>query len=180
MTIQQTIAAPESMMNTAADSRVGGAAKIRIAPLPAQFLERVRSGLDDLGQPVKRVVAVGGEPCRDVLRRAQPGEELILASFSPFTRSGPYKEYGPVYVLANPDGETFDRGSLPLHGYLRERFVIRAYSEGEEIVDAAMCAPRDAASTIDHFFARPDVAFLHVRFPTYGCFALRIDRESSR
>jgi Protein of unknown function (DUF1203) len=25
--------------------------------------------------------------------------------------------------------------------------------------------------------ARPEVAFLHVRFPAYGCFACRIDRQ---
>lgn len=176
MTTPQILDAP----HPATDSPTQPAAKIRITPLPSQFLERVRGGLDDLGQPVKRVVAEGGEPCRDVLRRARAGEELILASFTPFTRSGPYKEYGPVFVLANPGGETFDRSSLPLNGYLRERFVIRAYSESEEIVDAAMCAPRDAASTIDHFFERRDVAFLHVRFPTYGCFAFRIDRAPAR
>ena len=68
--------------------------KIQIAPLPEEFLTRVRTqGIDDLGQPVKRLVSVeGGEPCRDVLRRALPGEELILASFSPFGQVGPYHE----------------------------------------------------------------------------------------
>ena len=148
-----------------------------IAPIPDAFLERVRSeGIDDLGQPVKRVVAEGGEPCRDVLRRAVAGEELILASFTPFTKSGPYKEYGPIFVLANPSRES---ESVRLQtGYLREQFAIRAYSEAEEIVDAALVKANDFEETVQRFFASENTAFLHVRFPSYGCFALRIDRDT--
>jgi hypothetical protein len=66
---------------------------------------------------------------------------------------------------------------LPTDGYLRERFVIRAYSDAEEILDAAMVTPEDAESTVERFLGRDDTAFLHVRFPTYGCFALRVDRR---
>ncbi len=149
---------------------------IRIAPLPATFLQKVREqGVDDLGQPVKRVVAQGGEPCRDALRRAVAGEELILASFSPFEKTGPYHEYGPVFVLANGDPSE-PLQTLPTGGYLRDRFVIRAYSDAEEILDAAMVSPDDADAAVERFLDRDETAFLHVRFPTYGCFALRIDR----
>jgi hypothetical protein len=155
---------------------------IAIAPLPIEFLERVRlQQVDDLGQPVKRVVAEGGEPCRDVLRRARPGEELILASFSPFRIAGPYKEYGPVFVLANASDEPIQRDHLPLGEpgqYLREQFVIRAYSRDEAILDAALVRQSNAADKVREFLESENVAFLHVRFPTYGCFACRIDRAS--
>lgn len=152
-----------------------------VAPIPLTFLERVRSeGIDDLGQPVKRVAAKGGEPCRDVLRRASAGEELILASFTPFTKPGPYKEYGPIFVLAHASDESVRRDALPAAGtptnYLREQFVIRAYSPAEEIIDAALIDAPRFAETVDRLFVSPDTAFLHVRFPTYGCFACRIDR----
>jgi len=153
---------------------------IRIAPIPAEFLERVRrDGIDDLGQPVKRVIAEGGEPCRDVLRRAHPGEELILASFSPFTKAGPYKEFGPIFVLANAADATVRRDRLPTEGeqrFLRDQFAIRAYSDAEEIVDAAIVPATEAADAIERFLASDRTAFLHARFPAYGCFALRIDR----
>jgi hypothetical protein len=151
---------------------------INIAPLPADFLHRVRTfGVDDQGQPVKRLIAEGGEPCRDVLRRANPGEELILASFSPFAKSGPYKEFGPVFLLANESDEQADRSAFPTgSGYLRERFVLRAYSQEESIVEAAMLTPEDFDATLEKFLASPEVAFVHARFPTYGCFACRIDR----
>ena len=154
---------------------------IRVAPIPEAFLDKVRThGLDDLGQPVKRVVAAGGEPCRDVLRRASAGEELILASFSPFSRVGPYHEYGPVFVLANATGETVPRHALPIDGdpssYFAERFVLRAYNESEEIVDAELVTRDGATEVLSAFLGRDDVAFVHARFPTYGCFACRIER----
>jgi len=154
---------------------------ISIAPIPAAFLNRVRlEGLDDLGQTVKRVVAEGGEPCRDVLRRAQPGEKLILASFTPFTKPGPYHEYGPVFVLDEESDEQVRRDRAPVAGspndYLRDQFVVRAYSDEEEILDAALIEGRDFEATIERFFRSDDVAFLHVRYPTYGCFSCRIDR----
>lgn len=155
--------------------------RARIAEIPPDFLKQVRSeDRDALGQQVKRVIAEGGEPCRDVLRRARKGEELILASFSPFAKPGPYHEYGPIFVLANESSEDVDRDTVPAGtdgNYLQQRFAIRAYSENEEILDAALVEPSDAQETVDRFFARTDTAFLHVRFPSYGCFACRLDRD---
>ena len=156
------------------------AIRARITPIRPSFLHQVRTqGRDDLGQPVKRVTAKGGEPCRDVLRRAQPGEELILASYSPFTKEGPYREFGPVFVLASGSSEDIPHEIVAVGGesdYLRAQFVVRAYSENEEIVDAALVDAAGAQDVVEKFFARDGVAFVHARFPTYGCFAARFDR----
>ncbi len=154
---------------------------ITIAAIPQDFLDRVRrDGIDDLGQPVKRVVAEGGEPCRDVLRRARAGEELILASFSPFAKVGPYREHGPIFVLAEASDESVTRDALPQVGlpasYVREQCAVRAYSIDEEIVDAALIRATEFEETVERFLGSPATAFLHVRFPAYGCFAFRIDR----
>lgn len=151
---------------------------LRIVPLAQDFLDRVRGGLDDQGQPVERHVARGGEPLRDCLRRASPGEAILLASYCPFTVAGPYREYGPVFVASGPQAAP-PLGDLPLGGsrpYLSDSFVLRAYSRDERIVDARLSGPASAGADLSAFFARPDVAFVLARFPTYGCYALRLER----
>jgi uncharacterized protein DUF1203 len=157
--------------------------KIQIAKIPQPFLDKARlGGIDDQGQPVRRLRSEkGGEPCRDVLRRARAGEELILASFSPFALPGPFREFGPVFILAEPSAEPVRRDALPLPdgstgSYLQERFVLRAYGADESILAAELVAPKEAQPTLERFLGRPEVAFVHARFPTYGCFACRIDR----
>lgn len=119
--------------------------KIRIAPMPPAFLERAwEHGIDDQGQTVRRLRSLeGGEPCRDVLRGARSGEEFILARFCPFEHPGPYKEYGPVFVLSEPAYETVVRDALPLpkggpDDYFGDRFVLRAYSHGGDILDGEL------------------------------------------
>ena len=101
----------------------------------------------------------------------------MTARYIGVAKSGPYKEFGPVFLLANDTGETIDRHSIPIPtGYLRDRFVLRAYSREESILDAELLTPDDFDATLEKFLASPDVAFVHARFPVYGCFALRIDR----
>jgi hypothetical protein len=148
---------------------------LRIVPMPEEFLARARNGTDDLGQSVERHVARGGEPLRDCLRRAELGESILLASYCPFTRSGPYKEYGPVFIASTQQAAP-RLDALPLDGaqpYLAASFVLRAYSVEERIVDARMSSPQAAAGDLQAFLARGDVAFVLARFPTYGCYALR-------
>ncbi|MCC2956168.1 DUF1203 domain-containing protein [Massilia sp. IC2-477] len=168
------------MLAAAMSTATQPAPPFRIAPLAPAFLARVREARDDLGQPVERHVARGGEPLRDCLRRASPGEAILLASYCPFTLAGPYREYGPVFVSAAAQPQPrLDR--LPLEGeapYLGEAFVLRAYSREERILDARMSSPGAASGDLAAFLARPEVAFVLARFPTYGCYALRIEPAS--
>ena len=118
--------------------------------------------------------------CRDVLRRALPGEKLILASDCPFTKPGPYKEYGPIFVLAQPSETPPDLKTLPLPtgkdtDYLADIFVLRAYNEEESIVDAQLANPDTANGILDQFLSDPVVKFVLVRFAAYGCYAFRIE-----
>lgn len=153
---------------------------IRIVPLADAFLARVRGGADDQGQPVERHVAQGGEPLRDCLRRALPGEAILLASYCPFTVTGPYREYGPVFIAAAPQAVP-RLDALPVEGeqpYLGASFVLRAYSADERIVDAVMSSPFAAGNDLQTLFAHADVAFVLARFTAYGCYALRMERAT--
>lgn len=149
-----------------------------IAPLPEAFLARARAGTDDLDQPVERHIAQGGEPLRDCLRRAEPGESILLASFCPFSVSGPFKEYGPVFLAADPQPLP-SLNALPIEGdrpYLGASFVLRAYSKDERIVDARLSSPGSAVKDLQELWTHVDTEFVLARFTTYGCYALRISR----
>ena len=152
-----------------------------IVEIREDFLVQARTaGLDDLGQPVEHLTAKGGEPCRDAFRRALAGEALILASYCPFAHAGPYREYGPVFILARPDPHAAAPAALPVTGeqpYLGASFVLRAYSHDERIVDAVITPPADAAAHLERLFAAHDPAFILARFPAYGCYALKIIRR---
>jgi hypothetical protein len=157
--------------------------KYQITPIRNDFLMKVReSAIDDQNQPVVYITAEGGEPCRDVLRRAIAGEKLILASYCPFYKAGPYKEYGAVFVLANQSNEAVNYGSLPLptnlqNNYFGDNFVLRAYDNDETIHDARLITSENADQTIADFFEHTKVKFIIARFAAYGCYALRIDRK---
>jgi hypothetical protein len=153
-----------------------------ITPIRASFVQRARSeGIDDLGQAVERLAAEGGEPCRDALRRARKGERLILASYCPFTQAGPFREYGPVYILADPQAEPTGAPELPLGGatpYIGSAFVLRAYSAAERIVDAVITEPGAAPQQLARLLEREDTSFVLARFGAYGCYACRIDAKA--
>jgi hypothetical protein len=151
----------------------------RIVPIRNDFAARARElGLDDQGLRVEHHSAAGGEPCRDVLRRARPGEALILASYSPFVRPGPYKEFGPVFILANDATDTAELTRLPVEGvapYFTQPFALRAYCRDERIIDAVITPVAEAQEHLRRLLALPRTAFVHARFGAYGCYACRIE-----
>jgi len=157
----------------------------KIKPIREEFLAKVRDeGLDDLNQKVVRLTASGGEPCRDVLRRARVGEELILASYCPFTHNGPYKEYGPVFVLANKKSENIDYHQLPItsmdkQNYLASSFILRAYNAMEQIIDAKVVTEEESKEVLTQLLENEKTDFVLARFTAYGCYALRLEKDVS-
>ncbi|NUZ11021.1 DUF1203 domain-containing protein [Pseudoalteromonas sp. McH1-7] len=156
--------------------------KYKIVPVRSDFLDKVRNvGIDDQNQPVEVLEAKGGEPCRDVLRGAKAGEKLILASYCPFTKTGPYKEYGPIFVLANSNSQEFDVNKLPLPNgsatdYLGHTFVLKAYCENERILDAKLTSPEHAETDLEGFLTNKKVSFVIARYAAYGCYSFRVER----
>ena len=155
--------------------------KYQIIPIKSEFLDKVRvEGLDDQNQAVEIITASGGEPCRDVFRRAKAGEKLILASYCPFNVSGPYKEYGPIFVLANASNEaTQDLTLSNLNddkvGYFSGPFVLKAYSKDERILDAKLTCLEEAEADLVDYLSHERVAFVIARYAAFGCFSLRAE-----
>lgn len=151
-----------------------------MTPIAPAFVQKIRdTGRDDQDQAVEHLVASGGEPCRDVLRRAAPGEALILASYCPFALAGPYRELGPVFVLADPQPQAVLPTTLAALwecGYLKDPFVLRAYSEAERIVEGVVVSRAQAEDSLQAMLHRQAVRFVLARFAGYGCYACRIER----
>lgn len=151
----------------------------KIVPLPVSFLDRARCGIDDQAFSVEFFDAEGGEPLRDVLRRAQAGERIALGSYSPHRLNGPFKEYGPIYFSANQSGDVVALDTLPIaprSDYFNQTFVLRAYSDSERIVDSVLTLPDVADAVIAGLFENANVAFILARFAAYGCYGCRIER----
>jgi hypothetical protein len=154
--------------------------KYIIEQIREDFLHNVRvNGKDDLNQNVITVFAKGGEPCRDVLRCAQIGEELILASYCAFEEESPYKEYGPIFVLKNPSSEKVNYSKLPLSmeegfDYLPKSFVLKAYNKKEHIIAAEVTTEKKSSLLLTDYLKNKQTCFVVARYAAYGCFALKI------
>lgn len=158
-------------------SAVATTLRFTISPLTGDFVQRVRSTLRDaFGKAVAVEIAQGGEPMRDQLRRASPGERLILCSYQSVPLPSPFAEIGPIYISAEaaPCAPVVD--ALPANDYFNRTFALRAYDAQDRIVESALVEPAAAPEKFRAFLARPGVAYLHARFAGHGCFAARIDR----
>jgi hypothetical protein len=149
-----------------------------VSALPDEFTDLIhRTGRDDFGRTVQILVASGGEPVRDQLRRVAPGERIILCSYQAVPLPSAFAEIGPVYVCAESGAsDTRWRDELP-PGYFTRTFALRAYNAADEIIDSTLVEPAAAPALIRRWLARPEVSHLHARFAGHGCFACRFDRS---
>ena len=113
-------------------------------------------------------------PCRYTLERVEPGEEVILLSYTPFAHDHPYREVGPLFIR-----RAGGAGYADLHRFPPQidpaRRAFRSYDAAERIVDARV-GTADPETLIAGLFANPAVACIHVRAITHGCFTFKIER----
>lgn len=153
-------------------------AAVQIVGTVDEFAPRVRATLiDDLGQPAVRFTSPGGgEPLRDLLRRAQPGEDVILASYSLFKEASPFREFGPVYISA-VERKAGDSRDVFESDYFGSELVLRAYNPQRWIARAQRVNKSEASDVIQEWLRDESTLFVDARFPTYGCFACRFNRR---
>ncbi|HWA92032.1 MAG TPA: DUF1203 domain-containing protein [Rhizomicrobium sp.] len=145
---------------------------------PSQF--ETLFALDDAALAARGIARVRadekpGYPCRVTLEDAEPGETLLLLPFEHQPAASPYRASGPIFVR-EAAGAAFDRAGV-VPPVLRGRLLsLRAYDGRDLIVDADVVPGDDVEAAIARFFARDDVAYIHVHNAKRGCFACRIDR----
>lgn len=149
-----------------------------VAPLPVEFVQRVRATLrDDFARAVSVRIAQGGEPMRDQLRRANPGERIILCSYQAIGLPSEFAEIGPIYISADQPARQLSAGELPT-GYFNRTFALRAYDARDRIAESALVEPENAANEFSRLLGQQGIAFLHARFAGHGCFAAHIQRAA--
>ena len=63
---------------------------------------QVADTLRAAGGPVYVADSKPGYPCRQCLRDAEIGEELILVSYDPFEQASPYRSASPIFLHCAP------------------------------------------------------------------------------
>ena len=141
--------------------------------------ERFRAtGIDDRGNPVKRMTATadGGFPCRVCLTYARPGEEMLLGSYNLPKPLGLYWTPSPIFVHAEPC-TPYD-GADEVVDIVRNNALVsvRAYDAGGMMVDADLADGTAVEVLCEKLLARADIAYLHVHNAKPGCYAARVER----
>lgn len=129
------------------------------------------------------VTAKPGFPCRNTLRDANIGEEVILFPYSHHAVDGPYRSSGPVYILpfapaaAAPAelAKSPKRNEIPLMLTLRDQ-SLRAYDASGMMINAKVVTGPEMEAALNHLFSQPAVVEVHLHNASPGCFNCRAIR----
>ena len=117
-----------------------------------------------------------GYPCRQCLRDAEIGEEVLLVSYDPFTASSPYRCASPIFIHAESCAP-YEAADVPQQLARGDRSV-RAFDTSAMMIDAALIHGEDLEQTIARLFDNPEIDHLHVHNEPRGCWAARVDRAT--
>jgi len=148
----------------------------RIVPLPTEVAEEARHVAESgaAGHAVIKVDSPIGYPCRHCLRWAQPGERVILFSYTSIPAGHPYSETGPIFVHAEPCKRYSTTSEYPAD--FRIGRVLRAYDANYNMIDAEVVNGREPEEVIEKLFQISKIAFVDARSVSRGCFTFRIQR----
>lgn len=116
-----------------------------------------------------------GYPCRQCLRDAEIGEELILVAYDPFTHDSPYRSTSPIFLHAQPCAPVPRADALPELLTVRT-LSVRAFDDQAMMTNAEVIEGRDLEETIERFFEDLDVDQIHVHNASPGCWAVTVTR----
>ena len=118
-----------------------------------------------------------GYPCRQCLRDAEIGDDMLLVSYDPFTASSPYRCASPIFIHSTPCAPD-DQDGLPVQ-LTGRTLSVRGFDQAAMMLDAALIEGSDLRDTIGTLFDNPAIDHLHVHNASRGCFAARVERVPS-
>lgn len=116
-----------------------------------------------------------GYPDRIELRDAEPGERLILVSYTHQPANTPYRASHAVFVLEGAE-DTYDRTDEVPEAMRLRLLSLRAFDGDDFLVAADVAQGEKIEGKIERLFADPRVAYIQAHYAKPGCFAARIDR----
>jgi len=144
----------------------------------AAFEHIVRMSDAELAQiGAQRVVAdeKPGFPCRVSLADAEPGERLVLFSYTHQNAATPYKASGPVFVRETAR-ETYHSDRVPPVFQAGRLLSARAYDAAGVMIDADVVPSDQLEPLLERLFAPSETDYIHVHYAKRGCFAARVER----
>lgn len=148
----------------------------RLSPIDTDTADRLRAAFPDAPHYVADTHP--GYPCRQCLRDAQVGEELILVSHDPFpaASASPYRSASPIFLHRRPCGVADDLSTIGPQQTGRQ-LSARAYDADDMMLDADVLAGTELELLIEKWFGDPAIDHVHVHNAGRGCWAVRIDRS---
>ncbi|MFL6142506.1 MAG: DUF1203 domain-containing protein [Labedaea sp.] len=150
---------------------------LRIVGVEAERLARIRErGADEFGNAWTARTAQGWEPLRCCLTRAGEGAQIALICHTPWSEPSPWLEAGPVFVHFGPCAGYLTPELYPEQFSSGKRTVNPFGHDGERVYEyiTFMAEDDDHEAVVRETLARPEVAFLHVRSATAGCFTFEV------
>jgi len=157
---------------------------IQVNAIDPERLQAMRDKeTDEFGNPWTRRAAQGWEPLRCCLRSARTDEDIALICYTPWTQPSPWLEAGPVFVHFGQCVGYPTTGAYP-HALTDRSVMFNTFDAGGERAydHITFAGPgEDHERIVRELLDRQEVAYVHVRSSTAGCFTfeVRSDNDSA-
>jgi hypothetical protein len=99
---------------------------------------------------------------------------MVLFPFAAIPPGHPYSETGPIFVHAEPC-ERYPATDQDPEEFRKNR-VVRAYNSRQDMIDAEVANGSEPEAVVEKFLQNQEVAFLHIRSVSRGCYTMQIER----
>lgn len=113
-------------------------------------------------------------PCRISLDDAEVGEAVLLLNYDHQPADTPYRQQGPIFVRKTD--ARFEAESMIPPALMRRTLSLRGFDADHMMIEADIVEGANAGALVEHFFANPEVAYIHAHYAKRGCYAARFDR----
>lgn len=116
-----------------------------------------------------------GYPCRTSLEDAEVGETVILLNYEHLSVETPYRSKAAIFVRKDAGQACLCVDEIP-QSFLDRIVAMRAFDAQGMMVDANIAHGSDQAKLIDKLLEIPQVAFIHLHWAKFGCYAAKVVR----